>query len=94
MEDASSAEEEGELEEIRQIIQKNKILPDNNDHYGVEIQINGEKQKFIIDTGFAVTILPYDRRIHDIKEIKPMKERYQDGNKNEIKFMGETWITV
>ena len=94
MEDASSKVEESEPEEIRQITQINKILPDNNDHYSVEIKIDGEKQEFIIDTGSPVTIMPYDLRLHDIKEIKPMKERYQDANKNEIKLMGKTWVTV
>ena len=54
------------------------------------------KQKFIIDTGSPVPIMPYDQRIHDIKEIKPMKEkkRYQDVNKNEIKSMGKIRIIV
>ena len=37
--------EESEPEEILQITQINKILPDNNDHYGVEIKINGKKPK-------------------------------------------------
>ena len=95
LEDASSEEEEeSEPEEIRQIPQMNKILPDNNDHYGVEMIINGEKQKFIIDTGSPVTIMPYNQKIHNTKEIKPMKERYRDVNKNEIKFMGKTWVTT
>ena len=73
-EDASSEDEENEPEEIRQITQTNKILHDNNDLHGVEMNINWEKQKFIIDTGSPVTIMPYDQRIHDIKEIKPMKD--------------------
>ena len=51
-----------------------------------------KKQKFII--GSPVTIMPYDQKIHNTKEIKPMKERYQDVNKNEIKFMGKTWVTA
>ena len=73
----------------------NRILPDNNDHYGVEQKINEEKQKFIIDTGSPITIMPYDQRIYNIEEIKPIvQERYQDVNKNEIKFMGKTWVTV
>ena len=93
-ETSSEEEEESEPEEIRQITQINKILPDNNDHYGVEMIINGDKQKFIIDTGSPVTIMPYDQKIHKTKEIKPMKERYQDVNKNEIKFMGKTWVTA
>ena len=94
MEDASSNEEESEPEEIRQITQINKRLPDNNDYYGVELQINGEKQKCIIDTGSPVTIMSYNQHIHDIKEIKPSRERHQDVNKNEIKFMGKTCMNV
>ena len=42
VEDVSSEEEESEPEEIRQITQINKLLPDNNDHYGVEMRINGK----------------------------------------------------
>ena len=93
MEDTSSNEIESEPEEIGQIT-LNKILPDNNDHYGVELQMNGEKQKFITDTGSPVTIMPCNQIIHDIKEIKPLKERYQDVNENEIKFMGIIWVNV
>ena len=44
-ETSSEEEEESEPEEIRQITQINKILPDNNDHYGVEMIINGKKTK-------------------------------------------------
>ena len=94
LEETSSEEEESEPEEIRRITQINKIVVDNNDQYGVEMIINGKKQKFIIDTGSPVTIMPYDQKIHNTKEIKPMKERYQDVNKNEIKFMGKTWVTA
>ena len=45
VEDASSVEEKSEPEEIRQIKQINKILPDNNDHYGVEMKKKWEKAK-------------------------------------------------
>ena len=38
--------------------------------------------------------MPYDQRIQVIKDIKPKKERYRDVNKNEIEFMGKTWVTV
>ena len=94
MEDASSEEEESEPEEICQITQINKILPNSNDHYSVEMIINGEKQKFIIDTGSPVTIMSYHQKIHNTKEIKPMKERYQDVNKNKIKIMGKICVTA
>ena len=93
-ETSSEEEEESESEEIRQITQINKILPNNNDHYGVEMMINGKKQKFIIVTGSPVTIIPCDQKIHNTKEIKLMKERYQDVNRTEIKFMGKTWVTA
>ena len=43
-ETSSEEEEESEPEEIRQITQINKILPDNNDHYGVEMIINGKSK--------------------------------------------------
>ena len=93
VEDANSEEEESEAEEIRQVTQINKILPDNNDHYGVEMKINGKKRNFINDTDSPVTIMPYDQKIHNTKEIKPMKERYQGVNKNEIELIGKTWVT-
>ena len=38
--------------------------------------------------------MPYDQKIHNTQKIKPMKERYRDVNKNEIKVMGKTWVTV
>ena len=53
-----------------------------------------KKTKILFRHRFPVTIMPYDQKIHDIKEIKQRKERYQDVNKNEIKFMGKTWVTV
>ena len=53
---------------------KNKTIPDNNDHYGVEIKMNEERN------------CPED--------IQPLKERYQDVNKNEIKFLGKVWVNI
>ena len=41
-------EEESEQEEICRITQMNKILPDNNYHYGIELKI--PKQNFNIET--------------------------------------------
>ena len=87
-------DEESEPEEIQQITQINKIIPDNNDHYGVEININGKKQKFIIDTGSPVTIMPNDITLYKAEDIQPLKERYQDVNKTEIKFLGKVWSNI
>ena len=84
--------ENSEPEEVLQITQINKITPDNNDHYGVEIKINGKNQKFIIDTGSPVTIMPSNPTLYNPENIQPLKERYQDVNKNEITFLGKVWV--
>ena len=96
LEDITSEEddEESEPEEIHQITQINKIIPDNNDHYSVEIKINGKKQKFITDTGSPVTIMPNDITLYKPEDIQPLKERDQDVNKNEIKFLGKVWVNI
>ena len=85
--------EESELEDILQITQINKILPDNNDHYGVEMKINGKNQKFIIDTS-PVTIMPNNFTLYNPEDVQPLKERYQDVNKNEIKFLGKVRVNI
>ena len=69
-------------------------MPDNNDHYGVETKINGGKQKFIIGTGSPVTIMPNDTTLYKPEDIQSLKERYQDVNKNEIKFLGKVWVNI
>ena len=45
--DITSEEDNGESEhkELHQITQINKITPDNNNHYGVEIKVNEKKTK-------------------------------------------------
>ena len=90
----TSEEEDGnrEPEEILQITRINKITQDNNDHYGVEIKINGKNQKFTIDTGSPVTIMPNNPTLYNAENIQPLKERYQDVNKNEITFPGKVWV--
>ena len=57
-------EEESEPEEFWRITQTNRKLPDNNDHYGIELKINDTKQKFTIDTGFPVTIMPNNPKLY------------------------------
>ena len=96
LEDMTSEEniEESEPEEILQITQINKILPDNNDHYDVEIKTKGTNQKFIIDTGTPVTIMPNNSTLYNPEDVQPLKERYQDVNKNEIRFLGKEWVNI
>ena len=86
-----SEEEESEPEKIQQITQINRVLPDKNDNYRIRLKINGKDQNFTIDTGSPVTIMPNNPKLNDPKDIKPLKERYQDVNKNEIKLFGKIW---
>ena len=86
-EQTHSEEEESELEEIQQITQINRILPDKNDNYGIKLKSHGKYQNFTIHTGSTVTIMPNNPKLYNQKEIQPLKERYQDVNKNEIKFL-------
>ena len=44
------------------------------------------EKEFIIDTGSPISIMPADNKIMKDTEIQKVKRRYQDGNKNEIKF--------
>ena len=76
LEDMTSEEnsEEKEPEEMLQITQINKILPDNNDHCVVEIKINGKNHKVIIDTGSPVTIMPNNPTLYNTEDVQPLKE--------------------
>ena len=90
----NSEQEESEQEEIQQITQINKILPDKNDNYGIKLEINGIHQNITIDTGSPVTIMPNNPKLYNPRDIHPLKERYQDVNKNETKFLGRVWANI
>ena len=104
LEETYNGEEESEPEELQQITQINRVLPDENDIYGIKLKINGKYHNFTIDTGSPVTIMnnpelydqsgPNNPELYDQKDIKPLKERYQDINKNEIKFFGKLWADI
>ena len=87
-------EEESEHKEIRQITQINRIQPNKNDHYEIKLKINGKYQNFIIDTGAPVSIMPNNPTLYKQEDIQPLQERYQDVNKNEIKFLGMIWVNI
>ena len=82
-------EEESEFEEICRTTQINRKLPDNNNHYGIELKTNETKQKFAIDNGFPVTIMPNNPNLFKTENIRPQKERYYDVDKNQFKFLWE-----
>ena len=58
------------------------------------MNINGEKLKFIIDTGSPVIIMPNNPTLYKPECIRRLKERYQDVNKNEIKFLGTVSVNI
>ena len=94
LEETYNEEDESEPEEIQQITQINRVLPDENDNYGIKLKVNGRYQNFTIDTGSPVTIMPNNPKLYNPRDIKPLKERYQDVNKNEIKFLGKIWADI
>ena len=94
LEAANSEVEESEPEKIQQITQINKILSDKNDNYGIKLKINGKCQNITIDTGSPDTLMQNNPKLHNPKDIHPLKERYQDVNKNEIKFLGRVWANI
>ena len=38
--------------------------------------------------------MPNNTTLYKLEKIQPLKERYQDVNKNEIKFMGKVWVNI
>ena len=71
------------IEEIKNIVEQQK-------HYTAKIKINGTPKEFIIDTGSPVTIMPLDEQIMKKTEIQKITNRYQDVNKNGVKFRENT----
>ena len=65
-----------------------------NKHFTATVQINGVKKEFIIDTGSPVSIKPPDERIMKATEIQKITSRYQDVNKNEVKFRGKIPVNI
>ena len=82
LEETYSEEEEREPREIQQITQIIRVLLDKNNNYGMRLKINGKYQNFTIDTGSPVTTMPNNPTLYNTNDIKPLKERYQDVNKN------------
>ena len=48
--------------------------------------MNGIEKDFIVDTGSPISIMPVDEKIMKQTELQKVKQRYQDVNKNEVKF--------
>ena len=81
--------EESDSEEIQPLTQFNRILPDKNDRYGIKVEVNGVYQNLTIDASSLVTIMPNNPTLYKPEDIKSLRKRYQDLNKNEKKFLGK-----
>ena len=81
----TSSESDESIHHIKEI----KKIEENNKHYTATVKINGIKKEFIIDTGSPITIMPPDEKILKIAELQKITNRYQDVNKNEVKFRGQ-----
>ena len=53
------------------------------------MKVNGIQEEFIVDTGSPISIMPADENIMKQTKIPKIEHRYQDVNKNEVKFRGK-----
>ena len=75
------------IERINRIVDKKKYLT-------TTLKINGTEKEFIIDTGSPISIMPADKTIMKDTEIQKVRHRYQDVNKNEVKFRGKIPVDI
>ena len=78
----SSCESDEDIQHIKEV----KKIEETNKHYTATVKINGIAKEFIIETGSPISIMPPDKRIMKPTEIQKVINRYQDVNKNEVKF--------
>ena len=71
-----------------------KKIEEKNKHYTATVKINGIKKEFITDTGSPITILPPEEKILKKAELQKITNRYQDVNKNEVKFRGKIPVNL
>ena len=86
-------EDEREQEEVQQITQINRLLPEENDSYAIKLKINNKYQTFTIDTGSPVTIMSKNPELYN-KGHTATKRIYQDVNKNEINVLRKLWADI
>ena len=86
----TSSESDESIHHIKEI----KKIEEKNKHYTATVKINGIKKEFIIDTGSPITIMPPDEKILKIAELQKITNRYQDVNKNEVKFRGKIPVNL
>ena len=90
----SIGEESDESEtSIHRIERVNRII-DRNKYLTTIVNINGTEKEFVIDTGSPISIMPADNTIMKESEIQKVRHRYQDVNKNEVKFRGKMPVDI
>ena len=83
-----------ELEEDIQHIKEIKKIEETNKHYTATVKINGIAKEIIFNTGSPISIIPPDKRIMKPTEIQKVTNRYQDVNKNEVKFRAKIPVNI
>ena len=86
----STSDSNDSVHHIKEINKINEM----SKHFTAVVQINGIKKEFIIDTGSPTSIMPPDGRLMEATEIQKLTNRYQDVNKNEVKFRGKIPIHI
>ena len=86
----SSCESDEDIQHIKEI----KKIEEINKHYTATVKIIGKAKEFTIDTGSPISIMPPDKRIMKSTEIQEVTNRYQDVNKNEMKFRGKIPVNI
>ena len=92
IQEQSESEPESESSSSINHIKEIKKIEEKHDHFTMTVKINGSPKKFIVDTGSPVTIMPMDKKILNTKDIQKINNRYQDINKNEVKFLGKIMV--
>ena len=71
----------------------NRIV-DRNKYLTTKVKLYVMEKEFIIDTRSPISIMPADNKIIKIIEIQKVKHRYQDVEKNELKFRGKIPVDI
>ena len=88
--DESTSESDESIHHIKEI----KKINEMNKHFTAVVRVNGVKKEFVIDTGSPISMMPPDERIIKSTEIQKITNRYQDVNKNEVKFRGKIPVII
>ena len=85
-ENTAIGEETDESETSIYRIERINIIVGKNKYLTTTVRINGTEEEFIVETGSPISIMPADKEMMKETEVQKIKHRYQDVNKNEVKF--------